>query len=282
VRIRIDSRNFLVRNPVTTYVVTGFLHTSQIFYSLYTVCTLNMSFFAQFRNVSEVDKSRAVQKLIKDSTPDYDFFLMVTLSILMATAGLLLDSTAVVIGSMLIAPVLFPVLSLSLGMAMSDHKLMSRSIYTILKSFGIGVIAAIVVTLLFLPSQEGLSLEILLRVNPSLLTFFVAVVSGTAVSVALVRPDLNATLPGIAVSVALIPPIATIGIGIAWLDWSIISGASVLLTVNVLGIVFASLASFSILNLYVKRNVAKKIIIQEEERVEKEVKKAEEIENGDT
>ena len=59
--------------------------------------------FAHFRNVSDRDKSKAVQKLITVSTPDYDFFVMVTLSVLMAALGLWINSVAIVIGSMLIA-----------------------------------------------------------------------------------------------------------------------------------------------------------------------------------
>lgn len=240
-----------------------------------------MAFFAQFRNVSETAKSGAVEKLIEDSTPDYDFFLLVTLSVLMATAGLLLGNTAIVIGSMLIAPVLYPILSLSLGMVMSDHKLISRSVYTILKSFGIAIGAAVAVTLLFSPTAQELNLELLLRTDPNLLSFLVAIISGIAVSVTLVRPELNATLPGIAVSVALIPPLATIGVGLAWLDLTLVSGSALLLLLNVIGIVFASLASFSLLNLYVKRAVAEKTIAKEEKRVEKEAEKAEELKKED-
>ncbi|HEY4502230.1 MAG TPA: TIGR00341 family protein [Candidatus Paceibacterota bacterium] len=241
-----------------------------------------MSFFAHFRNVSDADKGKAIEKLIKDSTPDYDFFLMITLSILMATAGLLLDSTAVVIGSMLIAPVLYPILSLSLGMVIADHKLISRSIYTILKSFAIGIVAAIIVTLLFMPVANVIPFEILLRVNLSLLAFVVSIISGIAVSVALVRPDLNATLPGVAVSVALMPPLATIGIGIAWLNWHIVTGSIVFLTFNIIGIVFSSLASFSLLNLYVKRGVAQETIAKEEDRVQKEEARVKEVKAEDT
>lgn len=240
-----------------------------------------MSFLSHFRNVSEADKSKAVEKLIKDSTPDYDFFLMMALSVLMATSGLLLDNAAVVIGSMLITPVLFPVLSLSLGMVMADQKLMSRSTTTIIRSLVVGIVASVVVALLYLIVFDKPlvpTFEILLRTEPSLFTFFIAVIAGVAVSVALVRPELSATLPGIAVSVALIPPLATIGIGLAWFDWAVVGGASLLLFLNIIGIVFASLASFSILNLYVKRDVAKDTIKKEEARVEREGERAEKLE----
>ena len=83
-----------------------------------------------FNNLTENDKSVAVEHLIKSSTPSQDFFLMIILSVLTATFGLLLNNVAVIIGSMLIAPMLYPFLSLSLGVTMSDAGLISRSFYT--------------------------------------------------------------------------------------------------------------------------------------------------------
>jgi uncharacterized hydrophobic protein (TIGR00271 family) len=221
--------------------------------------------------VSEADKSRAVEKLIKDSTPDFDFFYLIILSVLMATFGLLIDSVAVVIGSMLIDPMLYPVLSLSLGVVMSDYRLIRRSFYTIFKSSGFGIVAAIVATIfLSSPGLEDVGGEILARTNPSLLYFGVAVVAGLAVSYSLVKPGLNETFPGVAVSVALIPPLAVVGIGLAKVSWAIISGAFVLFVVNILGIIFAGMLSFSLMNLYVKRKVAAAAIREEDKRVEDE------------
>lgn len=228
-----------------------------------------MHFISQFRNVSEEQKSKAIKKLIADSTPNYDFFLMVGLSVLMATFGLLINSVAIVIGSMLIAPILYPVLSLSLGMVMSDHKLISRSLFTIAKFVAVSIAVAFTATLFFSSRYDDATIEILTRTDPSLLYFVVSLVSGIAISFALVRPQLSEALPGVAVSVALIPPLSVIGIGLAKFDWSIISGSTILFMMNVIGIVFASMVSFSMLNLYVKRKVPYTAIKKEEVRVEK-------------
>ena len=234
-----------------------------------------MSLFTHLNTLSDADKSKAVEKLITDSTPDFDFFLLMTLSMLMATFGLIIDSAAVVIGSMLIAPLLSPILSFSLGIVMSDSRLISRSFYTIIKSFIVGVVAAALVTLLFSSSDISTPGEVLSRIEPSLAYFFVAVIAGFAVSYSLVRPNLSATLPGIAVAVALIPPLAVVGYGIAKFDWSIARGAFTLFLINVIGIIFASSFSFSLMNLYVKRKVAEKTIKKEEKRLEEEKELAE-------
>lgn len=231
--------------------------------------------FAQFRNVSEQDKTKAVEKLIEVSTPDYDFFFMVTLSVLMATFGLWIDSAAVVIGSMLIAPILYPIISLALGFSISDAKLIGRSMSTIIKSVVLGVVAAAFATWLLATQIESYTDEIISRTEPSLLYLAVGVVAGIAVSFALVRPALSETLAGIAVSVALIPPLAVVGIGLARFDWAVASGSAVLFLVNIIGIVFASMISFALLNLYGKRHVAETAIKKEEQRVELEHERAE-------
>ncbi len=230
-------------------------------------------------NLTETDKSRAIEKLIQNSTPHQDFFMMVIFSVLMATFGLLIDSSAVIIGSMLIAPILYPVLSLSLGVVMSDYRLISRSFNTILRSVVFGVAASAVVTLLFSKMGSGTGFEIIARTKPSLMYAAIAVIAGMAASFALIKPRLNDTLPGIAISVALIPPVAVIGIGIAKWDWGIMSSALVLLLINVLGIVFASMLVFSLLNLYVKRTVAREVIEEEDKKLKTDKETGQEILN---
>jgi len=244
--------------------------------NLYDIIFYNMTFISHFRAVEEDDKAKAIKKLISDSTPSFDFFLMATLAILMATFGMLLDSPAVVIGSMLIAPILHPILSLSLGISLSNYKIIGRSFYTLVKSIIIGVGSAIVATLFF-SNGEYVTGEIISRTEPDLLFFAVAVVSGIAVSYALVKPNLSETLPGIAVSVALIPPLSVVGIGIAKVNWEVVAGASVLFLINVIGIVFASMVSFSLMNVSGKHKIAQGAIKIEDQKMKKEEEKMEKL-----
>ena len=237
-----------------------------------------MSIFAQFKVVSERDKTTAVEKLIADSTPDFDFFLFIVLSVLMATFGLLIDNVAVLIGSMLIAPLLSPILSFSLGLVLSDHKIIYRSFYTVLKAFVMGTFAAFVAALLFVPLNDQPSYEILIQTIPSLEYFAVAMIAGLAVSFSVVKPHLSTTLSGIAVSVALIPPLAVLGIGLAQFNWGLVSGSFVLFLLNVVGIVFASMVSFSLMDFKNKHRAAKETVKKEEKRLEREHDKIEKIE----
>jgi len=228
-----------------------------------------MGVFDHIRAVSEKEKSEVVKKLIETSTPHFDFFFLTILSVLMATFGLLENNVAVVIGSMLVAPVLFPILSLSLSVVMSDYKLIQRAGVTLVKAFILGIAASLLAALFFGSGHE-LTSEIIARTQPTLLSVAIAVVAGFAVAYALARDTLSATFPGIAVAVALIPPLSTVGIGLAFLNWNVVAGATVYLLVNVIGIVFASMLVFSLMNLYVKREVASHAADAADKKVEKE------------
>lgn len=228
-----------------------------------------------FNNSKNKDKTMAVERLVAGSTPSQDFFFMVVLSILTATFGLLLNNSAIIIGSMLIAPILYPVLSLSLGITMSDTNLISRSFWTLTKSYALSITAANLTALLFSSQLAQVTEEILVRARPSLASLAVAVIVGFAGSFALVKPQLSEILPGIAISVSLIPPMAVTGIGIARFDWTLVSGSFLLFLVNTIGVVFASMVTFSLMNFYRQRTKADKTIKKEDEKVVKEQKLAE-------
>lgn len=224
--------------------------------------------FISFNNLTENDKAKAIEKLITQSTPSSDFFFMMILSVLMATFGILVDSIVVVIGSMLIAPLLSPVLSLSLGIIISDNKLISRSFKTILKSVGWGIFVSTLATVLF--GVGKISGNLITLTEPSFLYIGIAIIAGFAATFALVKPKLNEVLPGVAIAIALIPPLAMVGVGIAKWEWTLVTNSFLLFTLNVIGIVFASMITFSLMNFYVKRRVARETIEDEEEKLEKE------------
>lgn len=237
-----------------------------------------MYFFARFRAIEEKDKAAVVRKVMQSSTLNFDFLYFTGLSVLMATFGLLVNSPAIVIGSMLIAPLLYPILGVALGMVMSNHDVLTRSLLTLTKAMVVGLVLSAAATLFF---GDGLiTEEIIARTEPSIIHFLVAFVAGAAVSYALAQPEWSETLPGIAISVALIPPLAVVGIGIAMLDMSIIAGSAEMLLLNLGGIIFAAMLSFSLMNLYEKQNIAESTIKQADQKHEKEEKAVEEMQNG--
>lgn len=230
-----------------------------------------------FQDLTTKDKKTAIERLIRGGTPSQDFFVMVILSILTATLGLLINNSAVIIGSMLIAPILYPILSLSLGIIMSNPELIGRAFWTLIKSVVFGIFVATLATLLFHGEFSGITSEISSRAHPSLPYLAIAIAAGFAGTLALVKPQLNETLPGIAISVALIPPIAVVGIGIAKFNWTLISGSLLLFLLNLFGVIFASMITFSLMNFYLQRKDIAKSVKREDTKIEKAREKA-----GDT
>jgi len=230
-----------------------------------------MPIFARFRALPDKDKVTLVRKLVENGTPDFDYYYLVGLSTVMATLGLLLDSSSIVIGSMLIAPLMYPILGVSLGLVMSkDISLLDRAIKTLTKSLAVGLGLSVIVAFLLGDNASYLTTEVLARTEPTLLHFLVALVSGAAVAYMLARPEWDAALPGVAIAVALVPPLATIGVGIAAMNATVIKGATMLLFLNLFGIIAIAVFMFLLMNLSEKESIAKSTVRRENEKIENE------------
>lgn len=223
--------------------------------------------------ITKTQKKKVFDRLFKESSASYDFFLMLILSSIIVTFGLLLNNVAVIIGGMLVAPMLFPILSFSMGVVVSDKKLIKRGGVIILRSAGLIVIISAIISLLFIGRE--VTPEILSRVLPNLAYFLIALFSGAAAAYALSRPSAGEILPGVAITVALIPPLAVLGIAISFLKWEMIIGSLGLFFFNLIGIIFSALAVFSILQFYEIKEIIKKKIKAEERVIQEQVKEIE-------
>lgn len=186
--------------------------------------------------------------LRESAQPDFDYFVLVVLSSMIATLGLLTNSAAVIIGAMLVAPLMSPIIGLGLGSLIGDEKLLKDSASAIIRGAVIAVIIAIILTranisLPFITLHE-LPLEVLSRTRPSPIDLLIALAGGLAAAFALAQPSLSAALPGVAIATALMPPLGVIGIGAAMGRWDVAGGALLLFVTNGVTIAFASVLVF--------------------------------------
>ena len=173
------------------------------------------------------------------------YLVLMVLSTILATFGLFANSTPVVIGAMILAPLMSPIISLSMGTLRHDKKLITESLGTIFAGLGFAFAFAVLITWLT-PIQTPGS-EILARTRPNLLDLGIAVVSGVAGAYAYAREEIAKSLAGVAIAVALIPPLAVASIGIGWANGSIFLGAALLLGTNLAGMVLAASITFMLL-----------------------------------
>jgi len=194
-----------------------------------------------FNNITSSEKHQIINDLIENSSPRRDFFMMTALSALMATFGIILNNTPILIGAMLVAPLLYSILSLGLGVVILDKKLMLRSVITISKSFALCVALSAGVGLIFKEKAQNISNFFLFAKDISTGYLMVAIISGLAGTLAIVKPNMNEALPGIAISVALVPPISALGIALSLLDPTMIQQSFDIFIINVIGILIASI-----------------------------------------
>ncbi|PSQ48900.1 TIGR00341 family protein [Halobacteriales archaeon SW_7_65_23] len=175
------------------------------------------------------------------------YILMTIVSALIATAGLLLDSPAVVVGSMVIAPLVGPAMSASIGTVVSEQRMFVRGIYLQVMGLLLAIIAAfafafVVRNVNLIPPITDVTAvpEIRERIAPDFLSLVIAIGAGVAGIVSLTT-GVSTALVGVMIAVALIPPAATVGIGLAWGAPLVTLGSGVLLLVNVLSINLAAM-----------------------------------------
>lgn len=159
-------------------------------------------------------------------------------AIFIASIGLNVNSTAVIIGAMLISPLMGPIMGVGLAIGTNDIALLKKGI----KNVTIAVIASILTSAIYFyvtPLHEASS-ELLARTNPSVWDVFIAFFGGLAGIVAGTRKSKSNVIPGVAIATALMPPLCTAGFGLAMVRWYYFFGALYLFFINSVFICFAT------------------------------------------
>tara|TARA_Y100001970_G_C14096411_1_gene782952 strand:- start:318 stop:959 length:642 start_codon:yes stop_codon:yes gene_type:complete len=178
------------------------------------------------------------------------FLFLIGVSSAIATLGLVLNNSSIVIGAMVVAPLITPVFGFSLGLIILRIHRIFESLFMLV----LGTIVALCVSVLFsrlitlLDSHTlNITSEITARAEPSVLFFIVAILSGLAGAYAYAKPEILASIAGIAIAVAVIPPIAVSGIALVLNEWYLFQSSFLLYSINLLGICFGSLIMFLLL-----------------------------------
>ena len=184
----------------------------------------------------------------------FRFGLMIALSVIVAVMGMSADSAAVVIGAMLLAPLMQPVLATAACIAMALFRRAATAFGVVLLATVGSVVLAYVLSALFVSGE--LPDEVTSRTAPDIRDLVVALAAGTAGAYATVRKDVSASLPGVAVAVALVPPLAAIGISLEAGNATFAWGAVLLYTTNLIAIVFAGVVVFVVTGFVPPRRLA--------------------------
>jgi uncharacterized hydrophobic protein (TIGR00271 family) len=166
----------------------------------------------------------------------------VATSTLIACLGLVANSTAVIIGAMLVAPLMTPIFGIALALVRGEPRLLGRA----LRAEGVGVLLGVGIATLFgvMPLALEATPEMLARTQPNLLDLLVAVLAGFAGSYAMIDERLSPALPGVAIATAIVPPVANTGLCLAVGAYQGAYGSFLLFLANFLSILIVSCATF--------------------------------------
>ncbi|MEM6507583.1 MAG: TIGR00341 family protein [Planctomycetota bacterium] len=187
------------------------------------------------------DRVSLVERVQDASQWNFDFIALICLSTAIATLGLMQNSAAVVIGAMLVAPLMTPLIGCGLAVVQGNGYLMRNASKSVLLGFMVALLLAVLMGSVI--PHVGLTSEMLSRGSPNALDLAVALISGIAAAYATARPNLLGALPGVAIAAALVPPIATSGVALAHGDLVTSAGAAMLFFTNIIAIVLGAAAA---------------------------------------
>ncbi|MCA9980188.1 MAG: DUF389 domain-containing protein, partial [Anaerolineales bacterium] len=184
-------------------------------------------------------------RIRRNSRPSTDFYILITLSAAIAALGLNLNSPAVVIGAMLVAPLMSPIVGLGMAMVYGDTRFLRIATSSVTRGVGLAFLVGILIGLFY--TGTDLTSEVMARTTPTLPDLGVAIFSGLAGAYALCYSQAAGALPGVAIAAALVPPIAASGIALSQGRWEEAIGALLLFSTNLVAISLASALVFVLL-----------------------------------
>ena len=211
-----------------------------------------------FESIPVVDREQAaklVNKIRDDVDNSVDFNVMMLLATTLASLGLLQGNTAVVIGAMLVAPLMGPLIAAGLAITRGNLVLFRRSLRICFVGIAIGLGAS----MFFGAINPGIepSMELEARTRPDVLDLVIAFISGMVAAYAAARPKVAATLAGVAIAAALLPPLAVVGIGLTSGLPVIAGNAAILFVTNLVAIILGAALVFRMLGLRGSRSLPK-------------------------
>lgn len=183
--------------------------------------------------IQTVDQESVIERRREDSDLTGRYLFLIAMSGGIAILGLLQSSAAVVIGAMLLSPLMGPIIGLGFALATGDYHWLRQAGKSLAYGGALAVLLCAVIVF-FSPLKE-ITPEIAARTRPNLFDLLIALFSALAGAYAMIRGR-EGTIVGVAIATALMPPLATVGFGLATFNWTVFSGALLLFVTNLLTI----------------------------------------------
>lgn len=193
----------------------------------------------QYESADDVLKTQNIY-----SSLSFQFLAMLSAASLISSLGLMSDSGVIIVGAMLIAPLMKPIMSLSYSMAYADSALKLRSCNTLI----LGVVLTLFISYMseFFIDLNSITNQMATRIEPNLFDLGVAIAAGIASAIAMTRRSVADSLPGVAIAVAIVPPLCVSGMSLSMGEFHAFYGAFLLFGVNLFAIIISAIFVFSV------------------------------------
>lgn len=195
--------------------------------------------YLSFFRIAQDRQKRVYDEIKENAKADFDFFIRLIFSTIIIAFGLLINSSSVVIGGMLIAPLVWPILAVALAIVKGRSILLGQAAFAVFKSSLLILLISIIIGLIT-PNFALESQEILSRTQPQLYELLIALASGFIGAFVISYPRLGQAMAGVAVAAALVPPLAAVGLLIADKDLAAAGGAMLLYVSNLIAITISA------------------------------------------
>ena len=200
-------------------------------------------------SASKEERDTLCTSIINSSSPRTGFYLLLILSTFIVAVGLINNNMILVIGGMMVAPLLSPVLSISLAITIFNLKVFIRSILVFLISTLATLLVSMFIGLVSVFSIKDIEMLNLMNLF-DITTFLIPIAAGAAASFTWAKKELNSSLTGVAVTVTLLPPLVTMGLALAVKNYNIFLDSLNIYFLNVAGIIIGSLIIFLLMGFY--------------------------------
>ena len=209
----------------------------------------------------EEDQKKVLDNIVSNISFRGSNLWILACAIVIASVGLNVNSSAVIIGAMLISPLMGPIVGAGFGLGMYDFVLLKKSI----KNLSIATIVSLMVSTLYfyISPFKDIQSELLARTSPNIYDILIAFFGGLVGVIAVTRVEKGNPIPGVAIATALMPPLCTAGYGLATANFAFFGGAMYLYTINC---VFICIATFIIVK-YLKYPIKQQVDLKHQKQV---------------
>lgn len=192
--------------------------------------------------LEETHREEIIANIENESKLDRTFLSLTILASIIATTGLMTNNNAVIIGSMIIAPLMWPIVDLGMSIVKGDVRDFFRALGVLIVGVGLGLIMSALIS--WLLPFKGMSTEILRRTTPNIVDLVIAFASGAVAALCLIWEKVSNAIAGVAIAASLLPPLCVVGISAVMLDFNMAYGALLLFIANLIAIMLMSVLVF--------------------------------------